>query len=94
MTEAQHKVVIASLVVIGLVLAYVMLDWTSQFGHGDWTPILIIYETYDPLFRVARWGLYTRYGVLGVILGVVVPLCLFALAACMALWLGLKDGRR
>jgi hypothetical protein len=26
MTEAQHKVVIASLVVIGLVLAYVMLD--------------------------------------------------------------------
>jgi hypothetical protein len=94
MTEAQHKVVIASLVLIGLVLAYVMLDWTSQFGHDDWTPILIIYETYDPLFHVARWGLYTRYGVIGVILGVVVPLCLFAVASYVALRLSLRDGRR
>src|SRR5262249_54087952 len=47
MTDAQ-KLVIASLVVIGLVLAYNMLDWTSQFGHDDWTPIVIFYGTYDP----------------------------------------------
>jgi hypothetical protein len=39
MTDAQ-KLVIALPVVIGLVLAYNMLDWTSQFGHDDWTPIV------------------------------------------------------
>jgi hypothetical protein len=33
MTDAQ-KLLIALLVVIGLVLAYNMLDWTSQFGHA------------------------------------------------------------
>ena len=41
MTDAQ-KLLIASLVVTGLVLAYNLLDWT-QFGHDDWTPIVIFY---------------------------------------------------
>jgi hypothetical protein len=94
MTDDQHKLVIASLVVIGLVLAYNMLDWTSQFEHDDWTPIVILYEDLDPLGHIERWGLYTQYGIIGVILGTVVPLCLFAVAACMALWLSLRDGRR
>jgi hypothetical protein len=94
MTDAQHKLVIASLVVIGLALAYVMLDWTSQgTEHDGWTPIVILYETLDPLSHIEQWGLYTQHGVIGVILGVVVPLCLFAAAACMALWLNLRDGR-
>jgi hypothetical protein len=55
MTDAQ-KLVIASLVVIGLVLAYNMLDWTSQFGHDDWTPIVIFYGTYDPLWTYRVLG--------------------------------------
>jgi hypothetical protein len=42
MTDAQ-KLLIASLVVTGLVLAYNLLDWTSEFGHDDWTPIVIFY---------------------------------------------------
>jgi len=94
MTDEQYKLVIALLVVTGLALAYNMLDLTSQFLHEDWTPILILYLDLDPLGHVERWGLYTQHGVTGVILGVVVPLCLFAVATCMALWLGLRDGRR
>ena len=49
MTDAQ-KLLIASLVVTGLVLAYNLLDWTSQFGHDDWTPIVISTE---PMTRLA-----------------------------------------
>jgi hypothetical protein len=48
MTDAQ-KLLVASLVVTGLVLAYNLLNWTSQFGHDDWTPIVIFYGAYDPL---------------------------------------------
>ena len=87
MTDAQ-KLLIASLVVTGLVLAYNLLDWTSQFGHDDWTPIVIFYGAYDPLGHIAQ------YGVAGVILGAVVPLCLFTVAAYIAFWLSLRDGRR
>jgi hypothetical protein len=93
MTDAQ-KLVITLPVVIGLVLAYNMLDWTSQFGHDDWTPIIIFYGAYDPLGHIAYWGLYTQYGVTGVILGAVVPLLFFAVAACLAFWLSLAHGRR
>ena len=93
MTDAQ-KLLIASLVVTGLVLAYNLLDWTSQFGHDDWTPIVIFYGAYDPLGHIAYWGLYTQYGVAGVILGAVMPLCLFTVAAYIAFWLSLRDGRR
>jgi hypothetical protein len=93
MTDAQ-KLVIASLVVIGLVLAYNMLDWTSQFGHDDWTPIVIFYGTYDPLGHIAYWGLYTQHGVTGVILGAVVPLRLFVAAAYMVIRWSLSAGRK
>jgi hypothetical protein len=73
------------------VLAYYLLDWTSQFRHEDWTPIFIVYEDLDPLGHIERWGVYTQRGALGVILGAVVPLCLFAAAAYLALKLRLKN---
>jgi len=91
MSDDLQKFVIACLVVIALLLAYFMLDWTSQFRHEDWTPIFIFYEDLDPLGHVERWGLYTSRGDLGVILGAVVPLCLFAVAAYLALRLRLKN---
>jgi hypothetical protein len=91
MTDDQQRFVIAALVVIGLVLAYFMLDWTSEFRHHDWTPIFIFYEDLDPLGHVEKWGLYTQYSDTGVILGALVPLCLFALAAYLALKLRLKN---
>jgi hypothetical protein len=91
MTDDQQRLLVASLVVIGVVLAYNLLNWTSQFGHDNWTPIVIFYGAYDPLGHIAYWGLYTQHGETGVILGAVVPLCLFAVAAYMALRLRLKD---
>jgi hypothetical protein len=93
-TDAQITLVIAALVAIGLVLAYVMLDWTSDFQHGDWTPVFIVYEDLDPFGHVERWGLYTTHGETGVILGGIVPVCLFVVAAGLGLWLRVKDGRR
>jgi hypothetical protein len=94
MSDDQQKFVIAALVVIGLVLAYYMLDWTSQFRHEDWTPIFIFYEDLDPFGHVEMWGLYTPRGELGVILGAIVPLCLFAAATYLALKLRLKSVKR
>jgi hypothetical protein len=87
MTNAQYKWVIALLVMIGLALAYINLDWTHKFGYGAWTPSLI-------LFRIGSGAVYTEYGLKGVILGVVVPLCLFAMAAYMAFRLRLRGGLR
>jgi hypothetical protein len=93
-TDAHIKLVIAALVAAGLALAYVMLSWTSDFQHGDWTPVLIFLEDLDPFGHVERWGLYTQRGEAGVIFGGVVPVCLFTVAAGLALWLRVKDGRR
>ena len=93
MTGAQTKLVIALLVAMGLALCYLMLDWTSEFQHEGWTPIIILYEDLDPLSHVERWGIYTRHGEIGVILGVIVPLCLVAAAIYLALALRLRDGR-
>ena len=94
MSDDQQKFFIAALVVIGLVLAYNMLAWTSEFHHEDWTPIFVFYEDLDPLGHVEHWGLFTPRGELGVFLGAVVPLCLFAVAAYLALSLRLKNAGR
>jgi hypothetical protein len=90
MTDDQQRFVIAALVVIGFVLTYFMLDWTSQFRHPDWTPIFIFYEDLDPFGHVEKWGLYTQRGATGVILGAVIPLCLFAVAAYLFITLRLR----
>ena len=84
MNDAQRKLLIASLIIVGLVLAYIMLDWRTQWG-GSFS-IVVLYEAQNPTYAslVDRWGIYTN-GVIGVLLGVVAPLCLFALAAYMAL---------
>ena len=75
MTNAQYKWVITLLMVIGLALAYVNLRWTSHYGY-DWTPSVT-------LFHIGTRALCTE-GIEGVILGLLVPLCLFAMAAYMA----------
>ena len=91
MTDDQQKFVIAALVLIGLALVYFLLSWTSQFQHEDWTPVFIGYEDLDPFGHVERWGLYTRYGETGVTFGALVPPCLWAVAADLALMLRLKN---
>jgi len=53
--------------------------------------VFIGYEDLDPFGHVERWGLYTRFGAMGVILGAILPLCLWAVAAYLALRLRLKN---
>jgi hypothetical protein len=69
--------------VIGLALAYTNLVWTSKYGY-DWTPSVILFHI----------GIRALLGVKGVILGVVVPLCLFAVTAYMAFRLRPRGGMR
>jgi hypothetical protein len=86
MNTNQRLLVIVALVVIGLVLAIVMLDWSDQYRFGA-TKVLVFYERPDAQYRnlTDEMGIYTRYGVAGIVLGVVAPLCLFAVAAFVAL---------
>ena len=90
MNQAQRLLVVASLVLVGLVLAYVFLSWGegafSSMG-GDRIAIYVAYQ--DPQSRGSwigsGYGLYTTNGIPGVILGLVAPICLFAAAAFVAL---------
>jgi hypothetical protein len=90
MNYGQRFLVIGSLVVIGLVLAFVFLSWGegafSSLG-GDRIAIVVFYQ--DPQYRNSfigsGYGIYTTHGITGVILGLVAPLCFFAAAAFVAL---------
>jgi hypothetical protein len=86
MNDNQRKLVIGSLVVIGFALAFVMLEWTTQWGMNS-TKVWVLYRSPDPRYPtlIDEWGIYTRYGVVGIVLGIVAPLCLFATAAFIAL---------
>jgi hypothetical protein len=90
MNYAQRFLVIASLVVIGLVLAFVFLSWGegafSSWG-GDRIAIVIFYQDpqHSKSFFGSGYGIYTTKGIAGVMLGLVAPLCLFAAAAFVAL---------
>jgi hypothetical protein len=82
MNASQRLLLIAALVAIGLVLAFVTLDWNEGWRGG--TKVFVFYE--KPLGMTSQqWGLYTQFGVGGIILGVATPLCLFAMAAFIAL---------
>jgi hypothetical protein len=87
MNYAQRLLVIASLVLIGLVLAFAFLNWGegafSSLG-GDRIALLVLREDRGSIIG-SGYGLYTTKGIPGVILGLVAPLCLFAAAAFVAL---------
>ena len=90
MNYAQRLLVIGTFVIIGLVLAFVFLSWGegafSSMG-GDRIAIVVLYQ--DPQLRDSLfgsgYGIYTTKGNVGVILGLVTPLVLFACAAFVAL---------
>ena len=86
MNNTQRLLVIASLVVIGLVLAILMLEWSDGYSFGA-TRVFVFYERPDPQYPnlTDHMGIYTRYGVTGVLLGVIAPLCLLAVATFIAL---------
>jgi hypothetical protein len=83
MNSAQRLLVITSLVVIGLVLAFVFLDFgEGAFNSlgGDRIALIVLYKdpTQQSSWFGSGYGLYTLKGIPGVMLGVVLPLCLFA----------------
>jgi len=92
MTDAQRKLIIASLFVIGLALAFIMLELGTQWGGVSRVPILVFYEASDPKYSdlTNGWGIYTDHGVSGVLLGVIAPLFLLAVGVFIAL--GSKRG--
>jgi hypothetical protein len=59
-----------------------MLEWNTQ-GYRLAT-VLVLYKSISQYGGIEEWGIYTPYGVAGLVLGVVAPLCLFATAAFIA----------
>jgi hypothetical protein len=86
MNKNQKVFVISALVAIAAVLAFVFLDWSDGYGISR-TKIVTFYSTPDPRYPnlTDNWGLYTPYGIFGVLFGLIAPLCLIATAAYMAL---------
>jgi hypothetical protein len=85
--DARRLLVIITLVVVGAVLAWRLLQWGDGYGPG--LPILIFYEGPNPnyAFLTNRYGFYVPYGIpriFGFLFGIVLPLCLFVAAACFA----------
>ena len=86
MNHAQRLLVIATLLGLGLVLMVTML----HLGISGGSEILPIMEVPDPRYpsQPDTWAIRTRGNIAvvpGVLLGIVAPLCLFALAAYVAL---------
>jgi hypothetical protein len=86
MNNNQRLFVIAALILIGVVLSFVILD--GQDLYFDSSTVVILYERPNPLHPSVtdKIGIFTRYGkIAGVLLGVIAPLCLFAMAGFIAL---------
>jgi hypothetical protein len=73
MNDSQRKLVVLTLILLGLALAVLMLHW-SNLPFAD--KVIVFY---------GNSGIYTWHGMTGIVFGVVVPLCLFFVAACIAL---------
>jgi hypothetical protein len=87
MNYAQRLLLIAFLVGVGVVLAFVFLHWgEGAFSNlaGNRIATLVLREDKGSFFG-SGYGLYTTQGVPGVLLGLIAPLCLFAVAAFVAL---------
>jgi hypothetical protein len=79
MNDAQRLVVITALVVIGLILPLLMLEWGSEVGTGS--PVLIFYGGRNEYGAFLHYGIYTSRGIppiLAILFGIVLPLSLFA----------------
>jgi hypothetical protein len=84
--NAQRLLVIAALVVIGTVLAWLILEWGDGWGSGG-DPIFVFYENEGPNSRAfTRFNVTNRYGIyavkgiphiVAILCGVALPLCLF-----------------
>jgi hypothetical protein len=85
--RSQRLLVILLLTIVGVVLAFVFLNWGdgafSSMG-GDRIAILVLSQDATSIIGNG-YGLYTTKGIPGVLLGLIAPICLFASAAYVAL---------
>jgi hypothetical protein len=85
MSGQSKRFVSAALVILGLVLFFLFL----RVGAPSGTPTsAVLVTTLPALFSETTWDIYARYGSIGVVMGVVVPICAFA--AATAVWLSQK----
>jgi hypothetical protein len=89
MNDNQRMSVVTSLVIIGLALLFLMVEWGDGSGIRFGTRIITFYtETASGVYGaqyVKHIGLCIRNGIPGILLGMVVPLGLWAVAAYIAL---------
>jgi hypothetical protein len=89
MNDTQRFFVVCALALIGLLIAFLMLDWGDNYYPvgANWVRVLVVYEEPNPYVPTVpyRHGIYTQYGVPGIVLGVMLPLFLFGSAAFVAL---------
>ncbi len=85
MSERSKTLVSAVLIGLGLVLFFLFVG----VGAPDGTPTSAVLVMKLPaLFSEATSDVYARYGSIGILMGVVAPICAFAAAA--AIWLSRK----
>lgn len=88
MNVAQRRLLIICLAGLGVILALIFL----HFGEGAFDSragnriaILVLFGADKSSLFGSAFGVYTTEGIPGVLLGLIVPLCLFAAAAFVAL---------
>lgn len=79
MSGRSKTLVSAVLIALGLVLLFLFLRVGAPDGTS--TSAVLVMTFPAPL----AWDIYARHGSIGVVMGVVVPICAFAAAA--AIWL-------
>ena len=82
MRGRQRLLIVVTLVIAAAGLSVLMLDWHDGWQEG--TPIHIFFTEREASGVTHQWGLYTRYGIAGRPLGIIVPLILLAVAAFIA----------
>jgi hypothetical protein len=86
MNKYQRTLVVSALIVLAAVLVFAFLEWSDGYIPNA-TKIVTFYSEINPQYRnlINEWGFYTRHGVLGLLLGLIAPICLLAIAAFIAL---------
>lgn len=85
MSGRSKSLVSAVLIVLGLLLSFLFLRVGAP-DESSTSAVLVM--TLPALFSEATWEIYARHGSIGILLGVVAPICAFAAAA--AIWLSRK----
>jgi hypothetical protein len=83
MNNNQRIAIAFSLVIIGLMLFYVMVQWGNGYLGLPHSTLLYSSGYYDT--SGTPIGLYIRYGIPGILLGIATPLGLWMVALYVAL---------